>query len=647
MFCPKCGTPVPEGMDTCLLCGAAVQPTAAAENAPAADTSNQQTMTFTPIVDPVWQGSAQTPNYTSAQTPNYTATQTPNYTSAQTPNYTSAQTPNYTAAQTPSFTAVQTPDFTAVQTGYDSQPKKQGNGGRVALIVAICVLILGILVTLGFLLLPSLLNVEDIEGGSSSKREPHSNHADAEETGDRADEEVQEDVTITESNPYYIDFVSEDTYVLSASDTKYYSRAELSSMTRQQLYLAERELFARYGGTFSDGDLAQFFGSKNWYTPDSPASNFNESRFTDIERVNLMLLRALLMERDGTASSNPYYKYNSDVEGFILPYTDTSRITKYDVEDLEEKELIIAYNEIYARKGYIFEDNDLQLYFSGKNWYTPTTLPGSFNTAVDLNEIEQDNYACLQQCREKVKGVKFSAGNKYKKCYNNYTEYVCPGSDTSKLSPYDLRYLDAEELMIARNEIYARYGYVYTIAELREYFMNCSWYYPTVANGKLGLIKLSATEEYNVKLLQAFELNVKLKKGEAKPNTPMSYYAKHDFLTMYLPEHWRDNCICIKPTGLSGNLVFYEKYNQEKGYGWLFSMELVPTDEGIPSYSGCYAELYGTVTTPEGKSYYVINVMPQYSDEQFLEEVYALMESQVSTIWSSIKWKSGYTFTPA
>ncbi len=605
MFCPKCGTQIPDGAAFCTNCGAEAQIPVPASK-PMRDTSNQETMTFAPIPEPV-QDVPPVQEYPQ----------------------------NYSAHPTNAYT----PPYTPPQPTYVPE-KKSGNGGRIAVIITICVLIVGLLAALVILVLPGLTgDVEDIDGGSSSR----SNRRDPNNTATTGSQVVP----LTDSNPYINDFISEDTYVLSASNSKYYSRAELAGMTRQQLYLAEREMFARYGGTFTDGDLVAFFNAKSWYTPDSPAENFNESRFTDIERVNLLLLRALLMERDGTASSNPYLKLNSDIEGFILRYTDSSRITKNDVKDLTEKELIIAYNEIYARKGYIFEDNDLQLYFSSKNWYTPSILPGSFNRDVDLNEIEQDNYACLQQCVEKVKGVRFSAGNKYKTCYNTYSEFICPSSDTTKLNPYDLRYMSSEELMIARNEIYARYGYVYSIAELREYFMNCSWYYPTVANGKLSLITLSATEEYNVKLLQAFELNEALENGNANPNTKMTYYAKHDFMTMYLPDHWRNNCICIKPTGLSGNLEFYEKYNQEKESGWLFTMELVPTSQGIPSYPSRYVEVIGRVTTPAGEEYYVLNIMPMSPNIAFLDEVYDLMKSQIATIYDSIEWKSGYTFTKA
>lgn len=584
MFCPKCGTQLPDGAGFCTNCGAAAE----SPRMPVTDTSNQKTIVIPPIpkdVPPVQN------------------------------------------------------DAPPVVPDYEPPTEERtGNGGRIALIVAICVLIIGILAALVFLLLPGLMETEDIDGGS--RRPSHSSVK-----NNTTDEK---DATVPESNIYYEAFVDADSYVLPDSDSKYFSHSELSSMTRQQLYLAERELFARYGGTFSDGDLAQYFEAKSWYTPDSPAENFNESRFNEYERVNLLLLRALLMERDGTTASNPYTKVNNDVEGWILNFTDVSRIAKEDVQNLTETELFIARNEILARKGYIFEDHDLQLYFSGKNWYTPTTQPGSFDMTTALNEVESENYSCLQKCENKVKGVRFSAGNKFKDVYNDYYgQYLFAASDSYKIDPFDLQNMNAEELSIARNEIYARHGYSYNNTDFVEYFANCSWYYPTVATDRLDLIHLSDVEEYNVKMIQAFELNYQLRFGKGNPNTKMSYYAKHDFMTMYLPEHWRANCKCVKPTGLSGNLEFYELYNYDKnGHGWVFSMELIPTDRSLPSYSGCDAEVKGTVTTPDGKSYYVV-IVTSYGDEQFLEHVYMLMQSQIDTIWESVEWKSGYTFTPA
>lgn len=448
------------------------------------------------------------------------------------------------------------------------------------------------------------------------------------------------------SNMYYDEFVDSESYMLSAVRDRYYSRAELSGMTRAQLYLAEREMFARYGCTFTDRDLSDYFYAKSWYSPDGPVGNFNENKMTDVEQVNLMTLRALLAEKDGTTSNNAYLKLNNDPDGWVLRTTDSARIVPADVKPLGEEELAIAAGEIYARKGYIFDDPELQMYFAAKNWYVPVTPSAQFDTAA-LTEIESENYTCLLACAEKLRGVKFTNNNRYEEYYYQHGDYIFPESDTRAIDPHDLKYLSHEELVLARNEIYARYGYSYNHAALREYFMKQPWYYPTVVPTKLELIHLTKIELANVKMIQAFELDVQLEKGEAKPNTKMSYYAKHDWMTMYLPAHWQNNCICIKPNGTKGDLYFYEKYNEEDNSGYLYSIQFVPVENGIPSYSNRYVELFGYVTNSEGAQYYVLKVTPKTDDYLYLHNVYDLMQSQIDNIFDAIVWKSGYTFTRA
>ena len=56
--------------------------------------------------------------------------------------------------------------------------------------------------------------------------------------------------------------------------------------------------------------------------------------------------------------------------------------------------------------------------------------------------------------------------------------YIIPYSDETEFDESDLQNLTAKELTYARNEIYARHGYVFKSIELRSYFMTKSWYYP-------------------------------------------------------------------------------------------------------------------------------------------------------------------------
>jgi hypothetical protein len=55
-------------------------------------------------------------------------------------------------------------------------------------------------------------------------------------------------------------------------------------------------------------------------------------------------------------------------------------------------------------------------------------------------------------------------------------DYVFSDSNSRYLSESDLAGLSAQELNIARNEIYARRGRQFTTDALQAYFNSCSWY---------------------------------------------------------------------------------------------------------------------------------------------------------------------------
>ena len=57
-------------------------------------------------------------------------------------------------------------------------------------------------------------------------------------------------------------------------------------------------------------------------------------------------------------------------------------------------------------------------------------------------------------------------------------EYILPYSNELILTEDDLLGLSAQELTYARNEIYARHGYIFKSSELNSYFSGLSWYIP-------------------------------------------------------------------------------------------------------------------------------------------------------------------------
>lgn len=85
-----------------------------------------------------------------------------------------------------------------------------------------------------------------------------------------------------------------------------------------------------------------------------------------------------------------------DISSLMVPLyeTDEKYYTKEDFADEPELVIHLAKNEIYARHGYIFKDEDIYNYFMGCIWYGPTCAPEEFDDAV-FNEFEKKNLELL------------------------------------------------------------------------------------------------------------------------------------------------------------------------------------------------------------------------------------------------------------
>jgi hypothetical protein len=75
------------------------------------------------------------------------------------------------------------------------------------------------------------------------------------------------------------------------------------------------------------------------------------------------------------------------------------------------------------------------------------------------------------------------------------------GSDRPLLAE-DVENLDAWDLKIMRNEIYARHGYIFRTEEMKDYFNAQRWYAPKYENVDDMLTKI---EKENIKLIKRYE----------------------------------------------------------------------------------------------------------------------------------------------
>lgn len=75
---------------------------------------------------------------------------------------------------------------------------------------------------------------------------------------------------------------------------------------------------------------------------------------------------------------------------FILPESDSRYLAMEELAGLTAEECRIARNELFARHGRLFKDEELQAYFNSCDWYYGWVMPADFDESV-FNEYEAAN----------------------------------------------------------------------------------------------------------------------------------------------------------------------------------------------------------------------------------------------------------------
>lgn len=96
-----------------------------------------------------------------------------------------------------------------------------------------------------------------------------------------------------------------------------------------------------------------------------------------------------LLERGSSVKENKDFYSNQSSE-FIFPESNEIYLTEEDLEGLSQKDCQIARNEIYARYGRRFKDEELQAHFDSCSWYKGTISAEEFDESI-LNEYEISN----------------------------------------------------------------------------------------------------------------------------------------------------------------------------------------------------------------------------------------------------------------
>ncbi|WP_165000276.1 YARHG domain-containing protein [Anaerophilus nitritogenes] len=116
------------------------------------------------------------------------------------------------------------------------------------------------------------------------------------------------------------------------------------------------------------------------------------------------------------------------------------------------------------------------------------------NKTIDkVNSVKESGNSDMEVKEEKI----------HEQTNIEYTkDYIFPKSDTVKLTFQDIYDIDFENLDVAKNEIYARKGYIFQSKKFSNYFSKKEWYHP---NENFTTKELTPIEMYNINLLSYFE----------------------------------------------------------------------------------------------------------------------------------------------
>ena len=88
---------------------------------------------------------------------------------------------------------------------------------------------------------------------------------------------------------------------------------------------------------------------------------------------------------------------------------------------------------------------------------------------------------------------------------NSEAFYYIPDSDSKYVTDEDIANLSSLEIILAKNEIYARHGRKFNNSDIQSYFDKQSWYHGTISPDKFEESVLNKYEKENVKFLNAAE----------------------------------------------------------------------------------------------------------------------------------------------
>ncbi len=171
--------------------------------------------------------------------------------------------------------------------------------------------------------------------------------------------------------------------------------SNMSNMEQNDSGTQDSSTFEEYSGSF------ELIRPKEGITENDIADNSSyNSSWTEEEMINAINERSQYYKASAYYSEIIDYWENvrevRDISNVLEPLFETDK-KHYTKEEFENEPMLVihlAKNEIYARHGYIFTNEDLYNYFMGCIWYSPTCNAADFDDSI-FNEYEKANLEIL------------------------------------------------------------------------------------------------------------------------------------------------------------------------------------------------------------------------------------------------------------
>ena len=108
----------------------------------------------------------------------------------------------------------------------------------------------------------------------------------------------------------------------------------------------------------------------------------------------------------------------------------------------------------------------------------------------------------IPACASEGKGIR---SNREMNSQTTNSVYLIPDGDTYYITEDDISWMDDKELMLARNEFYARKGRRFVVKSIRDYFNSQSWYDGRIAPENFTTDLFNRYEMANVDFIVAYE----------------------------------------------------------------------------------------------------------------------------------------------